>query len=86
MWATDGNQYEPADLICDGCYGEKISKDSKICWVKECINKKMIENCAYYTEYPCETLASEWSTWRVLSGVEVEVRLDRIRKNLREGV
>ncbi len=81
-WASDDTSYEAEDLICDGCYGERISKDCGACWIKNCVRDRGLENCAHCKEYPCESLEHDWGTWHILSSVEAKARLDRIRESL----
>lgn len=80
-WTTD-DSYVPEDLICDGCHGPRISRDCRVCWVKDCVEGKGIQNCAQCDDYPCDRLVREWGTWNVLSPGDAKARLDKIRESL----
>ncbi|MFB0558887.1 MAG: DUF3795 domain-containing protein [Candidatus Bathyarchaeia archaeon] len=86
IWASDDTHYEAEDLVCDGCYGERVSTDCRACWIKNCVEDKGLENCAHCKEYPYERLEHDWDTWHILSSVEAKARLDRIRENLRSNI
>jgi hypothetical protein len=79
VWSSSGDSYEAEDLVCDGCYGPRISKDCKVCWIRECVASKKVTSCAYCEDYPCERLEKDWGSWKVLSGAEAKARLDRLR-------
>jgi hypothetical protein len=82
-WAPKEEGYEPEDLVCDGCYGERVSRDCRVCWIKGCVEERGIPNCAHCGDYPCERLVKEWGSWRVNSAAEARARLDRMRDWLR---
>ena len=84
-WAPVEEGYEPEDLLCEGCYGERVSRDCRVCWIKDCVEERGIPNCAHCGGYPCERLVKEWNAWRVNSAAEAKARLDRIRDGLGRG-
>jgi len=81
-WAPVEEGYDPEDLLCDGCYGERVSRDCQVCWIKDCVEERGIPYCAHCGDYPCVRLVKEWNSWRVNSAAEARVRLDRIRDGL----
>ncbi|MCW4036619.1 MAG: DUF3795 domain-containing protein [Candidatus Bathyarchaeota archaeon] len=83
-WTPEDSCYEPEDLLCDGCHGVRVSRDCRICWIKGCTRERAIPSCAHCGEYPCDRLVNNWSSWRVLSGVEARARLDSMREGLME--
>lgn len=82
-WAPVEENYEPEDLLCDGCYGKRVSRDCRVCWIKDCIEERGIPYCAHCGGYPCERLVKDWNSWRVNSAVDAQARLDKIRDGLR---
>jgi len=79
-WPSSGDSCEAEDLVCDGCYGPRISRDCRVCWIKRCAASKGLTSCAHCDDYPCEGLEKDWGSWRVLSGAEARSRLDRLRR------
>ncbi len=67
------------DLLCDGCRGERVSKDCRECWIKDCVKEKGAETCAECGRYPCKALETEWSEWHVTDPVAARARLDARR-------
>jgi hypothetical protein len=67
------------DLLCDGCHGERVSKDCRVCWIKDCAREREVETCAECRQYPCAALETEWSEWHVTDPVAARTRLDARR-------
>ena len=67
------------DLLCDGCHGERVSRDCRECWIKDCVKANGIETCAECGRYPCEALVTEWGEWHVTDPVAAKARLDARR-------
>jgi hypothetical protein len=67
------------DLLCGGCQGERVSKDCRECWIKDCAKEKEVETCAECRRYPCAALETEWSEWHVTDPVAARARLDARR-------
>ena len=84
-WAQGDAHYEAEDLLCDGCYGERVAKDCRLCWIKGCVQEKGLETCAGCGGYPCDRLLRDWGEWRFNSATDARARLDRKREELRLG-
>ena len=54
-----GREYVPEDINCDGCISEsqRIFWFVKTCERRKCAQRKNLKNCAYCSEYPCESLS-----------------------------
>ena len=77
-WAPVEEGYEPEDLLCDGCYGERVSRDCQVCWIKGCVEERGIPNCAHCGGYPCEKLEEAWG--RMSDGAAAQrANLERLR-------
>jgi hypothetical protein len=80
-WTSDPKRTVES-ILCDGCFGESVSKDCRECWIKECVKDKGIETCAECGMYPCGRLDKEWSEWNVNGPVAARARLDtRVTRN-----
>ncbi len=55
-----GRECTAEDVNCDGCLtdGPRIWKLCSTCPIRKCAKPRNIKNCAYCTEYPCETLTT----------------------------
>ena len=80
-WVQDDTHYEPEDLLCDGCYSERVSKDCRLCWIKDCVKEKELDTCANCGDYPCERLKHDWGEWQIMSGVDAKARLDEMKNH-----
>ena len=78
VWASSDDAYEAEDLVCDGCYGPRVSKDCAACRIKKCAVSRKIASCAHCENYSCEQLEKDWSSWKVHSGVKAKSRLDEL--------
>ena len=71
--------FKKEDINCDGCTnleGKHVGY-CNICEVRVCAIKKEVENCAYCSDYGCETLSS------FLDMVpQAKETLEEIRKNI----
>lgn len=54
-----GMNCQPEEINdCDGCRTKngRLFSGCKRCLIRECASEKMLDNCAYCTEYACERL------------------------------
>jgi hypothetical protein len=75
-----GMNYGIADITdCDGCSteGGRLFLGCKDCGIRSCAQQKMIENCAYCTEYTCEKLKTFF-----IKDPEARTRLDEVRNRV----
>ena len=64
---------------CDGCFSkdERVSRYARICEVRKCAMMKLVKNCAYCKNYPCEKLNKI-----IANAPNTKTTLDKIRKTL----
>ena len=64
---------------CDGCLMEAggLFSGCRKCEIRKCARGKVIENCAYCSDYACEKLKNFFAT-----EADAKVRLDMIRNEL----
>jgi hypothetical protein len=75
-----GTEYKYEEINdCDGCKSGsgRLFFGCKDCRIRECVNKKEIDNCAYCKEYPCSKLLNFFKL-----DEEAKTRLEEIRSNL----
>lgn len=62
---------------CDGCgvAGGRLFSGCQSCEIRTCANKRMLESCAYCSDYPCHKLERIFQ-----EDSEAKVRLENIRK------
>jgi hypothetical protein len=75
LWTSD-QEITVDDLLCDGCNSNRVSKDCRECWIKDCVKEKAIKTCAECRKYPCGELEKEWNEWNVTDPVAAKARLD----------
>lgn len=59
LWSKDyGFKLKTEDINCDGCLETegRLFKHCKVCDVRECGQKRNVDNCAYCSEFPCKKL------------------------------
>lgn len=61
QWSREfGNEIKPEDVNCDGC----LSKSGRhigycgMCEIRKCGSEKVVENCAYCSDYSCEKISA----------------------------
>jgi hypothetical protein len=75
-----GMKYELSDITdCDGCRteGGRLFSGCNDCTVRECAKQKALENCAYCSEYICQTLESFF-----VHDPSAKMRLDEARNKI----
>jgi hypothetical protein len=75
-----GMQYELSDITdCDGCRTKdgRLFSGCTACTIRECAKQKVIENCAYCSEYICQKLESFF-----VQDPSAKIRLNEMRKKI----
>ena len=75
-----GQECKPENVTdCDGCKTEagRLFSKSKNCYIRKCVRRKHIENCAHCDEYSCQKLEELFAT-----DSDAKRRLDEIRSGL----
>ena len=63
-WSDDENvHYEPKDLLCDGCFGPRISSYCVTCGVRQCALGKQLQLCSQCDNYICADLEKLWKSF-----------------------
>lgn len=76
-----GTEYKLEDITdCDGCTAEseRMFKASKNCPIRTCAMEKGLINCAYCSEYSCDTLNKLFS-----ADPDAKKILDKIRTSIK---
>jgi hypothetical protein len=59
MWSKQfKTDIKPGDINCDGCLSEsgRLIGHCYVCEIRKCGLEKHVKNCAYCSDYACETL------------------------------
>jgi len=75
-----GLNYELSDITdCDGCCIEsgRLFSGCNDCAIRTCAKQKAVENCAYCSEYSCQTLVSFF-----IHDSAARTRLDKVRQRI----
>jgi predicted nucleic acid binding AN1-type Zn finger protein len=75
-----GIYFEASDIAdCDGCRtaGGRLFSACNDCKIRQCAKQKMIENCAYCTEYACRELEAHFH-----KDASAKERLDKARDQM----
>jgi predicted nucleic acid binding AN1-type Zn finger protein len=73
-----GKECRAEDINCDGCLGEgsRLWRDCKNCKIRGCAKERNVENCAYCTQYSCETLVKLFDDYPSAKKTLDEIRLE----------
>lgn len=74
-----GGDFKASDVNCDGCTdiaGRHVGYCA-MCGVRKCASAKGVENCAYCSDYACETLVNF-----LKMAPKAKTNLDEIRRSL----
>jgi predicted nucleic acid binding AN1-type Zn finger protein len=73
-----GKECRAEDINCDDCLGEgsRHWRDCKNCKIRGCAKERNVENCAYCTQYSCETLAKLFDDYPPAKKTLDEIRLE----------
>ena len=77
-----GRKYEPEDINCDGCISDspRLFHYCGACEWRKCARDRNIKNCAYCSEYPCESLSRLFKEYS-----KAKETLDEIKRELTSG-
>ncbi|MFH0761953.1 MAG: DUF3795 domain-containing protein [Bacteroidota bacterium] len=76
-----GTKMDPKDINdCDGCRADsgRLFSGEELCEIRKCAREKNLENCAYCSEYACDTLNRHLAL-----DPDSRVRLEEIRDVLK---
>ena len=63
-WSEDEEtNYEPEDMLCDGCFGPRINGFCITCGVRKCALDRGLQICSNCTEYTCSSLEELWQSF-----------------------
>jgi len=80
-WSDDKCQYNPSDLICNGCNSDKMHVFCLECKIRLCAKEKGNRVCSLCSGYPCKTLEEFWCsfTGHSVSGLKLALEQEKIR-------
>jgi hypothetical protein len=81
LWSRPGDEFKPEDILCDGCYSERLHKFCLKCSVRLCALQRNIVNCGDCSEYSCDKLESLWKWLSPGHGEIAKSNLDNYRMN-----
>jgi hypothetical protein len=76
-WSREDERYEAKDLLCDGCFSERLHTFCAECEVRECAIQNGHAICSLCTLYPCDRLNDLWSSF-------IDTSIDDCRMTLRQ--
>ncbi|MFW9793501.1 MAG: DUF3795 domain-containing protein, partial [Candidatus Thorarchaeota archaeon] len=75
LWSSEDEQYEANDLICDGCFSNRLHVYCAQCEVRNCAMEKGLSLCSLCSLYPCDRLNDAWSSFSNWSIDELKITL-----------
>ncbi len=77
-WSDENNQYQRADIICDGCFSQRLHKFCQDCEVRLCAKESGHKVCSECSLYPCDRLSDLWASFSSYSAEDLKLTLDRV--------
>ena len=75
-WSTETQTYEANDLVCDGCFSDRLHAFCVDCEARRCAIQKELSVCSICSMYPCEKLNDLWSSFTYSSVEECKANLE----------
>ena len=63
QWSSEDQPYEAKDLVCDGCFSNRVYTWCAECEVRECAIQKGYSVCSICSMYPCDRLNDVWNSF-----------------------
>jgi hypothetical protein len=80
LWSVgEREKYVPEDILCDGCFSDRLHKFCLACPVRLCGGGRGVENCAGCGDYPCDKLEKLWGVFATASGAVAKKNLERLK-------
>ncbi|MFX1606864.1 MAG: DUF3795 domain-containing protein [Promethearchaeota archaeon] len=79
-WSSEDEQYEAKDILCDGCFSDRVHAFCAKCEARECAMQKGYRVCSICSIYPCDRLNDVWSSFTDTSVDDCRVTLEDERE------
>ena len=77
-WSDEDTQYKLADIVCDGCFSQRVHTFCKDCEVRNCAIEKGYQVCSECAMYPCDRLSNLWNSFTSYSVDDLKATLGEI--------
>lgn len=75
-WSSEDQLFEAKDLVCEGCFSDRLYAFCAECEARECAIQKGYSVCSICSMYPCDRLNDVWGSFTDTSIDECMVTLD----------
>ncbi len=76
-WSSEEQVYDATELVCDGCFSERLHAFCAKCEVRSCAIQNGYRVCSLCPLYPCDRLNDIWN-------FITEVSIDKLKLTLEE--
>jgi len=63
QWSSEDQHYQGEDILCDGCFSERVHAFCAECEARACAIQKGHRVCSICSMYPCDRLNDVWSSF-----------------------
>ncbi|MFW9799921.1 MAG: DUF3795 domain-containing protein [Candidatus Thorarchaeota archaeon] len=78
-WSDDKIEHEAKDIICDGCFSERIHSFCSECEVRACAKDNGYQVCSQCSRYSCSKLERLWSSFTSYSADDLRKTLEQVK-------
>ncbi|MHA2352705.1 MAG: DUF3795 domain-containing protein [Candidatus Thorarchaeota archaeon] len=82
QWSSEDQQYEAKDLMCDGCFSDRVHAFCAECETRECAIQKGYRVCSICSMYPCDRLNDVWSSFTTSSIDDCRIALENEKERI----
>ena len=79
-WSNEKQIYEVVDIICDGCFSDRLHTYCAECEVRACAIDNGYSVCSLCPLYPCDRLNDVWNFITQVSIEELKVNLEEEKR------
>jgi hypothetical protein len=83
QWSSEDQLYEAKDLVCDGCFSDRLHAFCTDCEARDCAIQKGYSVCSICSMYPCDRLNDVWSSFTTSSIDECRTILENEKERIR---
>ncbi len=81
-WSNEGQTYDASDIICDGCFSDRLHTYCNECEVRACANQSGYRVCSLCPLYPCDRLKDVWNSITQVSIEEMKFNLEEEKRHI----
>ena len=82
QWSSEGQLYQAKDMLCDGCFSDRVFASCTECDARQCAIQKGYRVCSVCSIYPCDRLNEVWSSFTSTSVDDCRITLEIERQRL----